>query len=39
MKEELTKATALTIMGKCSGSMAGVFLIDWGLINNDLLKA
>lgn len=39
MKEELTKATALTIMGKCNGSIAGVLRIDWGLTNYDLLKA
>lgn len=38
MKEELTKATALTIMGKCSGSIARLLHIDWGLINYDLLK-
>lgn len=29
MKEELTKATALTIMGKCNGSIARMLCIDW----------
>lgn len=38
MKEELTKATALTIMGKCDDPIAKVFLIDWSLINYYLLK-
>lgn len=38
MKEELTKATALTIMGKCNGSIARILCIDWGLINYELLR-
>lgn len=39
MKEELTKATALTIMGKCSGSIAKMLCIGCELIHYELLKA
>lgn len=38
MKEELTKATALTIMGKFNGNVFIILSIDWMLIHCELYK-